>query len=202
MEGKMTAERALESHLRQGERVCWQSGTKAFPLLEKGESWKIIGKWIGTVAAAAALLALYTGQGREWSVNAVAVILLIAVLMLLSPVIERYSLLGQRYWITDQRAILMTRDQTFYYMELLEIDDFQLLRDRTAGDCLVLGGCLFEEVDRQLRWRACHPKTDIQNDSQRGLAQGLGEAPLCAGMPAPVPGRLIFRFRKSAKKPR
>ena len=173
MEGKMTAERALESHLRQGERVCWQSGTKAFPLLEKGESWKIIGKWIGTVAAAAALLALYTGQGREWSVKAVAVILLIAVLMLLSPVIERYSLLGQRYWITDQRAILMTRDQTFYYMELLEIDDFQLLRDRTAGDCLILGGCLFEEVDRQLRWRACHPKTDIQNDSQRGLAQGL-----------------------------
>ena len=125
------------------------------------------------MAAAAALLALYTGQGREWSVKAVAVILLIAVLMLLSPVIERYSLLGQRYWITDQRAILMTRDQTFYYMELLEIDDFQLLRDRTAGDCLVLGGCLFEEVDRQLRWRACHPKTDIQNDSQRGLAQGL-----------------------------
>ncbi len=173
MAGKTTAEQALRNYLRQGEQVRWQSGTAPFPLLEKGESWKIIGKWVGTVIATAALLALYTGQGREWSVKAVAVILLIAALLLLSPVIERYSLLGQRYWITNQRAILVTRDQTFYYMELSEIDDFQLLRDRTAGDCLVLGGCLFEEVDRQLRWRACHPKTDIQNDSQRGLAQGL-----------------------------
>jgi len=70
-------------------------------------------------------------------------------------------------------AILMTRDRTFYYMELSEIDDFQLLRDRAAGDCLVLGGCLFEEVDRQLRWRACHPKTDSQSGSRRGTAQGL-----------------------------
>lgn len=67
----------------------------------------------------------------------------------------------------------MTRDQTFYCMELPEIDDFQLLRDRAAGDCLVLGGCLFEEVDRQLRWRACHPKTDSQSGSRRGTAQGL-----------------------------
>ena len=173
MEGTSRAGQAVERYLREGERICWQSGTAPFPLLEGGERWKIIGKWIGTVAAAAALLALYTGQGREWRVKAVALILLIAVLMLLSPVVERRSLLGQRYWITNQRAILMTRDQTFYYMELSEIDDFQLLRDRTVGDCLILGGCLFEEVDRQLRWRACHPKTDIQNDSQRGLAQGL-----------------------------
>ena len=173
MSGKMTVEQVFEGYLRQGEQVRWQSGTKDFSLLEKGERWKIIGKWIGTVAAAAAILALYTGQGREWSIKTVAAILVIAVLLLLSPVIERRSLLGQRYWITDQRAILMTRDQTFYCMELPEIDDFQLLRDRAAGDCLVLGGCLFEEVDRQLRWRACHPKTDIQNDSQRGLAQGL-----------------------------
>lgn len=173
MRGTVTAEQALEDYLRQGERVCWRSGTDVFPLLEGRERWKIIGKWIGTVAAAAVLLALYTGQGREWSVKAVGVILLIAVLMLLAPLVERHSLLGQRYWITNQRAVLMTRDQTFYYMELSEIDDFQLLRDRTVGDCLVLGECLFEEVDQQLRWRACHPKVDSQSDGRRGEALGL-----------------------------
>lgn len=172
MSGKMTAEQAFEGYLRQGEQVRWQSGTKEFALLERGEGWKIIGKWIGTVIVTAALLALYTGQGRDWSAKAVAAILVIAVLLLLSPVIERRSLLGQRYWITDQRAVLMTRDQTFYCMELSEIDDFQLLRDRTAGDCLVLGKCLFDE-EGQLRWRACHPKTDSQSDGRRGEAQGL-----------------------------
>lgn len=173
MEGKPTVEQMFRNYLREGEQVRWQSGTKPFALLEKGESWKIIGKWIGTVVVTIVLLALYTGQGREWDAKAVALILLIAVLMLLSPLFERYSLLGQRYWITDQRAVLMTRDRTFYYMELPEIDDFQLLRDKTAGDCLVLGSCLFGEVDRQLRWRSCHPKTDSQNDGRRGEAQGL-----------------------------
>lgn len=173
MEGKATAQRALEDYLRQGEQVRWQSGTAEFPLLEKGEGGIIIGKWIGTVAATAALLVLYTGQGREWSAKAVAAIVVIAALLLLAPVYERYSLLGQRYWITNQRAILMTRDQTLYCMELSEIDGFQLLEDRTAGDCLVLGSCIFEDIDRQLRWRSCHPKTDSQSDGQRDKAQGL-----------------------------
>lgn len=173
MERKAAAQQALEGYLRQGEQVRWQSGTVDFPLLERGESWRIIGRWIGTVLAAGVILALYTGQGREWSAKAVAAILLIAALLVLSPVIERRSLLGQRYWITDQRAILMTWDQTFYCMELPEIDDFRLLRDRTAGDCLVLGSCLFEDADKQLRWRSCHPKTDSQNSGRRDEAQGL-----------------------------
>ena len=54
-----------------------------------------------------------------------------------------------------------------------ELDDFWLLPGRTAGDCLVLGSCLFEEGERQLRWRACHPKTDLGSDGGRDLAQGL-----------------------------
>ena len=69
MEGTSRAGQAVERYLREGERICWQSGTAPFPLLEGGERWKIIGKWIGTVAAAAALLALYTGQGREWQIG-------------------------------------------------------------------------------------------------------------------------------------
>lgn len=173
MAEKKTDGQALEGVLRQGEQIRWRSGTREFPLLEKGESGKIIGKWVSTVIATAVLLVLYTGQGRDWSGKAVAVILLVAALLVISPVIEQHSLLGQRYWITDQRAILMTWDQTFYYMELSDIDGFRLLRDRTSGDCLVLGKCLFGEEDKQLRWRACHPKTDSQNDGRRGQAQGL-----------------------------
>lgn len=168
-----TAGEALASYLRQDEQIRWQSGTKPFPLLEKGEGGKIIGKWIGTAAVAAALLTLYIGQGPGWNVKVAAAILVIAVLMVLSPVMERWSLLGQWYWITDQRAILMTRDRSFYAIELSELDDFQLLPGRTAGDCLVLGECLFEEGERQLRWRACHPRTDLGSDSRRDLAQGL-----------------------------
>ena len=168
-----TAEEALAGYLRQGERIRWQSGTKPFPLLEKREGGIIIGKWIGTAVVTIALLTLYIGHVPEWNAKVAAAILLIAALLALSPVVERWSLLGQRYWITDQRAILLTRDRSFYAMELSELDDFWLLPGRTAGDCLVLGSCLFEEGERQLRWRACHPKTDLGSDGGRDLAQGL-----------------------------
>ena len=48
----------------------------------------------------------------------------------------------------------------------------KLLTDMAAGQCLVLGECLFPEIHKQLRWRACHPKTDMQSTSQGG-ATGL-----------------------------
>ena len=47
-----------------------------------------------------------------------------------------------------------------------------MLTDMAAGQCLVLGECLFPEINKQLRWRACHPKTDMQSTSQ-GNATGL-----------------------------
>lgn len=170
---KQSAEQALSAYLRSGEQVCWQGKTETFPLLENDAKFQILAKWIGTVVVVFAILALYIGGNDAWSVKAVGVVLLVAVLLLVSPIVERSSVLAQRYWITDQRAILMTRDQSFYDMELSKIDDFQVVRGKTTHDCLVLGSILFGEVNRQLRWRACHPKTDMQSDGSSTEAQGL-----------------------------
>lgn len=170
---KKSAEQVLHAYLRNGERVIWQGKTDPFSLLENDAKWLILGKWIGTVVVTLAILTMYVGNNKAWSVKAVGVILLIAVLMVVSPIIERNSIMGQNYWITDQRAILMTRDQTLYCMELSEIDDFQVVKGKTAQDSLVMGSCLFGEVNRQLRWRACHPKTDVQRDGKADQAQGL-----------------------------
>ena len=106
------------------------------------------------------------------SVSFIGLVALIVVMVLVSPVVERWSLQQQRYWITNQRAILMSRDKSIYYMELDEIDEFKLVTDMAAGQCLVLGGCLFPEIHKQLRWRACHPKIDMQSTGQGG-AMGL-----------------------------
>lgn len=171
---KQSAEQALRTHLRAGEQVCWQGKTEEFPLLENDAKFKILAKWIGTVVVAFAILAMYISNNSEtWSVKMVGGVIVIAALLVISPIWERKCLLDQRYWITDQRAILMTRDQSFYSMELSQIDDFQVVQGKTAHDSLVLGGCLFEEVDRQLRWRACHPKTDVQSDGRSDEALGL-----------------------------
>lgn len=172
MECKEAVERALGGYLRPNERVCWQGKAERFPLLAGDTKGLILGKWIGTVVAAGAILILYV-RNNEAEMGVTGLVLLVAALLLVSPLAERYSLQRQAYWITDQRAILMTRDKTFYYMELDEIDDFRLLRGKAAQDCLVLGSCLFEEVGRQLRWRACHPKTDVQSAGNADMAGGM-----------------------------
>ena len=88
-------------------------------------------------------------------------------------VAERRNLMGEQYWITNQRAILMTRDKTFFYMELSDIDDLQVVGGTTKGKSLVLGRCLFEEAKKLLRWRACHPKVDVQSHDETDRALGM-----------------------------
>lgn len=166
-------DKALNHYLREQERVLWQGKTETFPLLDTETKFKTLRNWILTVALASGLLAVYCANNGKISMGFVGMVLLVAVIILISPLMERRSLMGQKYWITDQRAIMMSRDKTFYYMELEEIDNFQLISGKAAQDCLVLGGCLFEEVNKQLRWRACHPKIDLQGHGPQDNVMGL-----------------------------
>lgn len=171
---KQSAEQVLKAHLRDGEQIRWQGETEPFPLLEKDAKLLILGKWIGTLVVAAAFITLYlTHNAENGNVRAVLLVLVVAVWMVASPFLEQKNVLRQRYWITDQRAILMTKSQTFYAMELSEIDDAQVVNGKTAYGCLVLGSCLFEEINRQLRWRACHPKIEVQSEGETEQAVGM-----------------------------
>lgn len=173
MDKRQSAEQVLRAFLRDGEQVCWQGKTESFPLLENDAKGLILAKWIGTVVVASAILLVYTGNNPEWNMKVVGLVLLVAALLVISPIMERQSVLRQYYWITNQRVILMAKDRSLYYMELSEIDDFKTVKGKTTHDCLVLGSCLFEEADRQLRWRACHPKADMQSDGNADRAMGL-----------------------------
>ena len=92
--------------------------TKPFPLLERDAKVLILAKWIGSVTVSAIILALYMSNNPDWSLKVVGVILLIAALLVISPFMEKRSIMGQEYWITDQRAVLLSRDRTFYSIEL------------------------------------------------------------------------------------
>ena len=133
---------------------------------------------IGNFAEAVAgifggLLAVYLSGTEVPSMGFIGLVLLVAAVILASPVVERRNLMGEQYWITNQRAILMTRDKTFFYMELSDIDDLRVVGGTSAGKSLVLGSCLFEEAKKLLRWRACHPKTDIQSHDETDRALGM-----------------------------
>lgn len=125
------------------------------------------------MALGGGLLAVYLSGTEAPSMGFIGLVLLVAAVILISPVAERRNLMGEQYWITNQRAILMTRDKTFFYMELSDIDDLQVVGGTTKGKSLVLGRCLFEEAKKLLRWRACHPKVDVQSHDETDRALGM-----------------------------
>lgn len=169
---KQAVEKTLDKTLRDGEQVLWRGKTEAFPLLAGDARVRILGKWIGTAAAAIILLALYAANGGNGK-GLVVGVLGVAVLLLASPFVERRSVLRQSYCITDQRVILISGDRTVYFMELDGMDGFRTVTGKTEYGSLVLGSCIFEDIKRQLRWRACHPKVDIQSGTTSGAAMGL-----------------------------
>ena len=163
----------LSRYLRKGEQVRWQGKTGAFQLLERDVKGLIVGKWIGTVAAFSAILLLYIRNVPAWNAGIVGVILMAGCLLLLAPVLEWNSLLGQKYWITDQRAILMTKDRVFCSMELGDIDVFRIVRRQGGQDCLLLGSGILDEAEGQLRWYACHPKGEQRRGEETGQPVGM-----------------------------
>ncbi len=166
-------EKELNGYLRENERVRWSGRPADFPLLEQGTKFQILRKWILTVALAGGLLAVYCSSNETWSMGFIGLVTLIAAAIVLSPFVEHAGVKKEHYWITDQRAILMTRDKTLYYMELDGIDAFQVVSGVANQDCLVLGSVLFPEIHKQLRWRACHPKMDLQAHEHQDCALGM-----------------------------
>ena len=169
----MMTEESLQTYLRADERVCWQGRTGNFPLLDNGTRMRTLGLWIGTAAVTGGVLVVYCHLVPQRSMGFIGLVALVGMIIAAAPFLERRTLLRQKYWLTNQRAILMTRDNTFFDMELSDIDDFRVVREIAAEDCLVLGSCMFGEIDRQLRWRACHPMIHLQNGGDEDRVMGL-----------------------------
>lgn len=162
----------LRKNLRTGEKILWEGTPKQFGLLEGKIKSRILGEWIVTVVFAAWLLYVEK-DNLNFGMGLKALVLVVAAAIIMSPVMEYYSLKRQKYYLTDQRAIVLTGDRTFYYMDLNKIDDFEDIRDVASDGCIAIGAEILPEVRRQLRWRACHPKTDMQETNTNGEALGM-----------------------------
>ena len=166
-------EKNINGYLRENERICWQGKPAAFPLLEKGVKSRLLFRWIVTVVAAGGLLAAYSMYNEVKSIGFIGVVVAVVLLISLAPVVEKLSIMKQQYWITNQRVILQDRDKSFYYMELADIDEYRVIHDMTDHDSLVLGSKLFEEIKKQLRWRACHPLMEMEGQGNADHVAGI-----------------------------
>lgn len=166
-------EKKLNDYLREGERIQWQGKPESFPLMENGCKIQILRKWILSVVFASGLLACYLHFNEAPSVKFAAVVLLVAAVVIVSPIFERKTLMKNRYWITNQRVIQMTKELAFFYMELSDIDAFRVEKDAAERPCLVLGSRVFGDVKKQLRWRSSHPMVDAETQKEANQAVGM-----------------------------
>ena len=162
----------LHKYMRPGESLLWESAPGDFPLLEGKLRARILGEWLITLLFAGWLL--YVERDEPGFGNGVKLLVaLVAAAIILAPVMEYQSLKKQKYFLTDQRAILLTADRDFYYMDYDKIDDCRLIEDMAQGGCIAMGSLIMADVRRQLRWQACHPKTDLQEADRSGESLGM-----------------------------
>lgn len=164
----------LDKILLKGEKVLWSGTSAPFPLLDKRQKNgpKIVAQWIATVVITAGLLWAYLSNNQPGSPVFVGGVLFVAALVALSPVLEWKNVQAQRYVITDRRVLLIQRFSSVFSIRLDHIDDFRLVEGESPYPCLVIGTALYEDIGKQLRWRSCHPKSNLSSSEMDNL-EGL-----------------------------
>ena len=163
----------LKEYLRSGESVCWSGRPENFAVLGGKNKGAIIGKSVAVVVVAAAMIAGHMASSGTPKTGLVVLLIAVAVVTCLSPIWQKMQLLKVRYWITDQRVIQLCKEGTFSSIELNEIDVFKVVNDGSIDGCLVLGSSVFEDAEKQMRWRANTPKDDKETSGRSDHAVGL-----------------------------
>lgn len=164
---------ALKEILKENETVQWESGPGNFPLLDADSRFPILSRWVISIVVCGGFLAIYAANNEELNPYIFGAAIFIVACVIISSFLERRNILGERYLITDQRVLLLAKNESSYYMEFSELDEFKIITGRTGRKSLVLGSSIFKSAGKQLRWLACHPRTDTQSDKPRDSAQGL-----------------------------
>ena len=173
MDNKMRQEKikvALNESLHPGEKVLWQSDTEHFGLLSGVGGRRILIRGGITLVVMLGIIGGYVAAAPDIKTNVVLIMLVILALLLLSPVMEWRSLQGQKYLLTNQRAILVRGDQQVFSMPVQDIDDAQILQLSPEETLLLLGSRMMEEPRRNLRFWASHPLGSSESGKE---VQGL-----------------------------
>ena len=170
---RTTMENSINSCLREGEQIRWQGQPQPIPLLDSGSKMLILRKWALTVLIVGALILSYLCAQDSPGMGFPALSLVCGALLMLTPLLERSGLMKSRYYITNQRVIHMTKDKVFYYMDLADVDAFEVESRLTEQDSLVLGSAAFDDAKKHIRWRACHPMEDPDAMKNRDHVDGM-----------------------------
>ena len=150
---------ALNETLYPDEKILWESTVQPFGLLQGGEGRRLLLSWIICFAVVGGLAAAYAARGGS-GIGLYFVALAALAIVVATPVISYRQTLGQRYYITNQRALMLREDGSVFVMPRDELGEVRLYKEDCGGTALALGSMLLAEKDKQLRWRANHPLED------------------------------------------
>lgn len=172
MAQKKNAETLVKEALLPGEKICWQGKAVPFKLLENDTKKRLLARWIGGTAACVAMGFIYLSNNGSARKEFIVLVLALLVAMMVAPMFEMCKVQKYRYFLTDRRAIAVAQNGMVHCLGLEYVDDVQVLRNQTAGDCLVLGSAMMRDLNKQLRWLTCHPRTSTIN-LENGMGMGM-----------------------------
>ncbi len=159
-------ENAVAKYLHKGEQVYWSDTPEKFPLLDKHTKLSVFLNWGITAAVTVLFLAYYFLAlcHGTFSPVFVGLVLCTAALIMYLPVKKQRNLQGAHYYITNERAILVTKDSTYYCLDLKDVGSVQQVQDRDGKTCLVLGTDLIKDVKKGVDWRSKNVKLGIRTE--------------------------------------
>ena len=163
----------LREYLRENETVCWESRPKPFAALDGKYKMKFLSKFLITLLISGGIGAGHLASGTDVKVGVLVLLAGLVIVVALMPVMERMRLMKGRYWITDQRIIMLDSNKLFHSMEIDDIDAFKVMADEKADSCLVLGSSVFQDTEKNMRWRAGNPKMPEGAGSSKNHALGM-----------------------------
>ena len=163
----------LKETLRENETVRWESKAKDFSVLGGKYGKKFIMRVVVAALIAAGIIAGHISSGSEPKTGLIVLIVAVVLAVAVTPFLEKGRLMKARYWITDQRVIIIGSDKLARSMEISYIDAIKVTADEGAKYCLVLGSCVFGDAEKSMRWRAGNPKMPEEAGSRKDCALGM-----------------------------
>lgn len=162
-------------YLHPGEEIRWMGQPDTFSLLGKSAKTFVLLNWCVTGTLTVLFLAWYflVLCGETFSPVFVGLVLAIAATVVYMPVRRHQNLHGSQYLITNERAILITEDESYYCVELKNLDGVRRIRDTDGRTGLLLGSGLERELRHGVDWRSRTVKPAIRTEGRWDYAESM-----------------------------
>lgn len=162
-------------YLHQGEEIRWTGRPDTFSLLGKSAKPSVLLNWCVTGTLTVLFLAWYflILCSGTFSPVFVGLVLAVAAVIMYAPVRKHRNLQGSHYYITNERAMVVTRDESHYCLELKDVDRVCRIQDTDGRTGLLLGSSLEPSLKRGVDWRSRTVKPAVRSEGPWDYAESL-----------------------------